>query len=128
LLSGGRLARVISVVFEYEVEAAARAEFERVYGSDGDWARFFRDGDGYLGTELLEATEDRRSAPGATHRLDRRFLVVDRWTTETAYARFLAANAEEYERRSVDAARLYLSETRIGSFARVGVGVAPELP
>ena len=110
-------------MFAYEVEAAARAEFERVYGSDGDWARFFRNGEGYLGTELLEATDDRPGPPGA----DRRFLVVDRWTTEGAYAGFLAANAEEYERRSLDAAPLYRSETRVGSFARVGIGMALEL-
>lgn len=106
---------MISVVFEYEVEAAARAAFERVYGSDGDWARFFRNGEGYLGTELLEATDDRR------------YLVIDRWTSETAYARFLAANAGEYERRSLEAAQLYRSETRVGSFARVGLEVALEL-
>jgi heme-degrading monooxygenase HmoA len=109
---------VISVVFEYEVEDGARAEFERVYGSDGEWARFFRAGEGHLRTELHASAGE---APDAR----RRFLVVDRWTTEEAYARFLAANGAEYERRSQATAPLYLSETRIGTF--VAIDAAPTL-
>ena len=118
------MSSVISVVFEYEVEEGARAEFERVYGSDGDWARFFRAGEGYLGTELHASVDspalgsDARGAP-------RRFLVVDRWTTLEAYADFLAAKAAEYERRSEAAASLYVSETRIGCFERIGPAVVP---
>ena len=107
---------MISVLFEYEVEEGARAEFERVYGPDGDWARFFRAGEGYLGTEL-HASVDSPSP--------RRFLVVDRWTTQDAYADFLAAHAEEYERRSEAAASLYVSETRIGCFEQIGPAVVP---
>jgi heme-degrading monooxygenase HmoA len=110
---------VISVVFEYEVEEGLRAEFERVYGSDGDWARFFRAGDGYLGTELHAAVRESAS-PGREADARRRFLVVDRWTTQEAYADFLATNAAEYEQRSDAVASLYVSETRIGSFERVG--------
>ena len=100
---------MISVVFAYEVEAGARAEFERVYGSGGEWARFFsRAGEAYLGTELQRSVE--RVA---------RYLLIDRWTTEAAYEAFLAANAAEYERRSHGTAALYRSETRIGAFERV---------
>lgn len=104
---------MISVVFEYEVDAESRAEFERVYGSDGEWARFFRGGEGYLGTEL--------------HRDGARYLLIDRWTSEAAYAAFLAAHAAEYERRSQETAPLYRSETRIGSFARAGASVSVRL-
>src|SRR5207253_1570423 len=44
--------RVIALVFSYEVVRDA-AEFERVYGMEGEWAEFFRQGRGYIGTELL---------------------------------------------------------------------------
>ena len=117
---------MISVVFEYEVEEGARAKFERVYGSDGDWARFFRAGEGYLGTELHASVEEPR-AVGSEARTGarRRFLVVDRWTTQEAYAHFLAAHAAEYERRSQAAESLYVSETRIGAFERVDPPTAP---
>jgi heme-degrading monooxygenase HmoA len=118
---------VISVVFEYEVEEGLRAEFERVYGSDGDWARFFRAGEGYLGTQLHASVESstlgREGGTGAR----RRFLVVDRWTTQEAYADFLAANAAAYEQRSQATGSLYVSETRIGAFERVDPATAPRV-
>ena len=42
---------MIALVFSYEVREAA--EFERVYGPSGEWAEFFRQGRGFIGTELL---------------------------------------------------------------------------
>jgi heme-degrading monooxygenase HmoA len=117
---------VISVMFEYEVEEGARADFERVYSSEGDWARFFRSGVGYLGTELHASVGESRAA-GSEGDARRRFLVVDRWTTQEAYADFLAAHAAEYERRSQAAESLYVSETRIGSFERMDPVTAPRL-
>jgi uncharacterized protein len=122
---------VISVVFEYEVLPETRAEFERVYGPEGEWARFFRSADGYVGTELHSPVEapagDRPGARGEGPEAGARFLVVDRWTSEQAYAAFLAAHAPEYERRSRDTAPLYRRETRIGVFAAAGPAVLVEL-
>jgi hypothetical protein len=34
----------LAAVFEYEVELAGAEAFEAVYGSDGEWARFFAPG------------------------------------------------------------------------------------
>jgi heme-degrading monooxygenase HmoA len=94
---------VIALVFSYEVHDAA--EFERVYGPDGDWAEFFRRGSGYVGTELLRDVE----SPG-------RYLVVDRWESAEAYNAFIAERREEYMER-VDATRFhYDSELRLGTF------------
>jgi uncharacterized protein len=92
---------VFCAVFSYEVSDPAA--FESAYGADGEWARFFRRGEGYLGTELLAA------AP--------RYLLIDRWTSREAYEAFLSAHREEYERRSAAAEGLYLREERIGDFA-----------
>ena len=122
---------VISIVFEYEVGSQTRAAFERVYGPAGEWARFLRSAEGYLGTELhspVAATAgDRPGARGEGPEAEARFLVVDRWTSEQAHAAFLAANAPEYERRSRDTARLFRRETRIGVFAPAGPAVSLEL-
>jgi len=96
------------LVYEYEVDPARVARFEETYGPDGEWAGFFRDSAGYLGTELLRDPMQ----PG-------RYLVIDRWTSADAAARFLADRAEEYARRSRDTARLYLHEVRIGAFDAV---------
>jgi heme-degrading monooxygenase HmoA len=94
---------VLALVFSYEVRDAA--EFERVYGTEGDWAQFFRQGRGYIGTELLRDME----GPG-------RYLVIDRWESADAYNAFVAERREEYMER-VDATRfLYDSELRFGTF------------
>ena len=87
-------------VFSYEV--ADRPAFERAYGPDGEWARFFAGGEGYLGTELLAAGD--------------RYLLIDRWTARDAYESFLGAHREEYERRSAEAETLYVREVRVGEF------------
>jgi heme-degrading monooxygenase HmoA len=94
---------VIALVFSYEVHDAA--EFERVYGTNGEWAEFFRQGSGYIGTELLRDVE----APG-------RYLVIDRWESADAYNAFVAEHREAYMER-VDATRFrYDSELRFGTF------------
>jgi heme-degrading monooxygenase HmoA len=98
------LRRVIALVFSYEV-VRDTAEFERVYGMDGEWAEFFRQGRGYIGTELLRDVE-----------VPSRFLVIDRWESTDAYNTFVAAHREEYMER-VDATRFrYDSELRFGTF------------
>jgi heme-degrading monooxygenase HmoA len=97
---------MIALVFSYEVRNAA--EFERAYGPEGEWAEFFRQGRGFVGTELLRDVE----APG-------RFLVIDRWESADAYNAFVAAHREDYMGR-VDATRYhYDSELRFGTFESV---------
>jgi heme-degrading monooxygenase HmoA len=94
---------VIALVFSYETHDAA--EFERIYGQDGEWAEFFRGGRGFIGTELLRDVE----APG-------RFLVIDRWESAEAYNAFVAEHREEYMQRVDDTRFYYDSELRFGTF------------
>ena len=89
-----------SARFAYEVAPERRAEFEAVYGPDGEWAQLFRTGDGYLGTTL------ERSGDGS-------YFVVDRWRSQADYERFLAGNAARYEAMSQANARLYVGERRL---------------
>lgn len=97
---------MIALVFSYEVRDAA--EFERVYGPDGEWAQFFSQGAGYIGTELLHDVE-----------LESRYLVIDRWESAEAYNAFTTQHREEYVRR-VDETRLYYDqELRFGTFESV---------
>ncbi len=97
---------MIALVFSYEVHDAA--EFERVYGQDGEWAEFFRDGRGYIGTELLHDVET-----------PTRYLVIDRWESLDAYNSFVAAHREDYMRRVDDTRFHYDSELRFGTFETV---------
>ena len=98
---------MIALVFSYEVTRDV-AEFERVYGTDGEWAGFFGQGRGYIGTELLRDVE----APG-------RYLVIDRWESADAYNTFAAAHRDEYMRRVDDTRFLYEQELRFGTFENV---------
>ena len=93
----------LASVFEYEVDPAGAEAFEAVYGSDGEWARYFAGAKGYRGTEML------RSAGG-------RYLVIDRWDSEADYDAFLDAHAGEYGSRNQDATRLWLRERILGRF------------
>jgi heme-degrading monooxygenase HmoA len=97
---------VIALVFSYEVRDPS--EFEHVYGPDGAWAGFFRQGAGYVGTELLRDLE----TPG-------RYLVVDRWDSAEAYNAFVSEHRDEYMRRVDDTRFHYDSELRFGTFASV---------
>ena len=104
--SRARRPALIALVFSYDVGDSS--EFERVYGPEGEWARFFRSGRGYVGTELVRDVE----IPG-------RYLVIDRWETRDAYNSFVEANREEYMRRVDESAFRYDHELRIGTFESV---------
>ena len=97
---------MIALVFRYEVRDAA--DFERVYGPDGEWAQFFSGGAGYIGTELLRDVE----VPG-------RYLVIDRWESAETYNTFVAEHRDEYMRRVDDTAHNYEQELRFGTFENV---------
>jgi heme-degrading monooxygenase HmoA len=97
---------VIALAFRYEARDAK--EFERVYGPEGEWAQFFRQGPGYIGSELLRDLEE-----------PERYLVIDRWESADAYNAFLGEYEKEYVRRSEEARLYYVQELRFGTFENV---------
>jgi heme-degrading monooxygenase HmoA len=97
---------MLVLIFSYE--AREPAEFERVYGPEGEWAEFFRRGTGYVGTELLREPE----SPG-------RYLVLDRWESAEAYNAFVEENRAEYMERVDDTRLYYEQELRLGTFENV---------
>ena len=97
---------MIALVFSYEIRDAEACE--RAYGADGDWAQFFRQGAGYIGTELLHDVE-----------IPTRYLVIDRWESAEAYNTFAAEQRDEYMRRVDDSKFLYDQELRFGTFENV---------
>lgn len=82
-------------VWRFRVSSHAAAEFERVYGPNGEWTTLFSRGEGYRGTTL-------EKIPGATNEFRLvdsiyEFRLVDRWTSREAWNAFRRAFAEEYE-------------------------------
>lgn len=91
------------LVWEFGPAPGREAEFERAYGPEGDWARFFQRDPGYLGTELL------RGSGG-------RYLTLDRWRTRAAFEAFKKREAAEYAAIDRRMEALTSHEASLGSF------------
>jgi len=51
---------MVTILWSFQTDPARIAEFEQAYGPDGDWARLFRRGAGFLGTAAKEKGQFRR--------------------------------------------------------------------
>ncbi len=94
-----------AIFWEYEVRPDQVAAFEALYGADGDWARLFRQADGYVET-LLFCDTDR-----PLH-----YLTIDRWRSRAAYEAFTHASAPAYAALDLRGDALTVSEHRLGVF------------
>jgi heme-degrading monooxygenase HmoA len=95
------------IVWEFRVAADNEAEFVEKYGPEGIWATLFREGRGYIRTELVRDVAE----PG-------RFLTLDYWQSEEDFKRFREQNLAEYERLDEQFAGLTKTETRLGAFEK----------
>ena len=86
--------RMHVILWRFQVRPGREAEFEAAYGDEGVWARFFRSGEGFVGTELMRGT-------------DGTYLTIDRWVSRSAQQAFRDANARRYA--ELDAAGLALT-------------------
>jgi len=107
-MSPGGAAQAVAqyvIVWEFRVTADKEAEFIEKYDPEGTWARFFRNGEGYIRTELVRDLAD-----------PRRFLTLDYWQSQSEFKRFREQNRAEYERLDKELENLTETETRLGSF------------
>src|ERR1700761_4196572 len=73
------------IVWEFRVDSRKQRAFERAYGPDGDWARFFQTGRGYVGTELIHDSQH-----------SDRYLTLDYWKSSKYYEAFKKRNRQMY--------------------------------
>ena len=93
------------IAWEFRVRQDKLVEFEKKYGPEGAWARFFRGSAGYIRTELVRDVV-----------VDFRYLTLDYWKSEEEFRRFREQNLAEYERLDKEFEGLTESETRLGAF------------
>jgi hypothetical protein len=96
---------MFTTVWEFEVPEVRRAEFERIYGPDGEWVRLFRQGGGFRETVLFRDV----NRPGT-------YLTLDRWTSRAAYEEFRIVHAAAYAAMDETTAGLTTSELHLGTF------------
>lgn len=90
-------------------------EFQRAYGADGDWGKFYRTGPGFVTVELLRDPRDPCM-----------FVTIDRWKTATDYQEFSRQNAIEYREIDERCERLTVKETHVGNLEVVGISLGPD--
>ena len=76
----------MTIVWEFRVPSSKRHEFETTYGPDGDWAKLFRNGKGYIRTELHRDEH----APD-------RYFTLDFWQSRADFYSLKQQNAAEYK-------------------------------
>ena len=97
-----------AIVWEFRVRPGCEGQFEQVYGPEGDWARFFRQGRGYAATQLIRDESD-----------PRRYLTIDFWRSRTDYEAFRQQHAEEYRLIDDKCETMTEREVSLGTFERV---------
>ena len=93
------------IIWEYQVRPKHLPDFEKIYASDGAWAKLFNKNEGYLGTELLRDETD-----------SRRFLTIDRWESVEAFNEFKANRQTEYEALDAQCEGMTEQETLLGRY------------
>ena len=104
-----------TIVRQFVVRPGCKREFEQAYGADGDWARFFGTGAGFVNVELLRDSKK----PNV-------YDTIDRWETATDYEEFSLQNAIQYRAIDERCERLTVKETHVGSFEVVGISLGPD--
>jgi heme-degrading monooxygenase HmoA len=96
---------VLVLVWEYRARPGREEEFESYYRPDGPWVELFRESPAFISTTLMKDLRD-----------PLRFLVADRWTSESLYEEFRRTAVARYDALSDRGRRLYERETEIGRF------------
>jgi heme-degrading monooxygenase HmoA len=99
---------MLQIIWEFVVRRDASAEFERIYGPEGEWARLFHRAPGYIRTDLLRDQE----TPG-------RYVTIDVWQAREDFSRFQQQFADEYHRLDARCEGLTTSEKLVGRFSEV---------
>ena len=95
------------IIWEFLINPRKRRAFELAYGPDGEWARFFRKGSGYLRTELIRDSQK-----------PERYITLDYWKSRKHYETFIRQNRKMYETIDETCEILTTRELEIGKFSR----------
>ena len=93
------------VIWKYTVKPGKHGAFEKLYGPDGDWVKWFKTSSHYQSTELIKSTSS-----------DSEYVTIDRWDSKQAYDRFYQDGKDRFEEIDEIGDSLTEEETLLGSF------------
>ena len=97
--------KIFVYIWEYIVREEYLAEFQKIYGPEGDWVRLFKNAKGYIGTDLHQDISN-----------STRFISVDCWNTREDRDYFRKEYSREFELLDKHCERFTQSENLIGEF------------
>ena len=100
---------VYVAIWEFTAKPEARAEFENLYGPDGEWVRLFRRSKSFLRTELF------RDRNAANH-----YVTMDYFASKAGYDDFLREFRQEYDALDRRCNDVLEGEKEIGVFLPLG--------
>jgi len=93
------------ILWKFRAKKGRENEFEKAYGPEGEWVRFFKKGKEFVKTELYQDTNGG-------------YLTIDEWTSKEAYDEFKRVHEREYRELDKHFEALTESEVHIGSFVQ----------
>lgn len=97
---------MFAYIWEFFVDENNREKFLRYYSPNGDWVALFRNGQGYIESELLEDQEN-----------PQRFLTIDYWESKADRDAFRRRYAREFEMLDQACEAFTRAEKLIGEFS-----------
>ena len=98
-----------TILWEFHVPSARRAEFEATYGANGPWARLFAQAAGFVSVEMLRCGDQAG-----------RYVTVDRWRSRGDFDAFKRDFGAEYTALDRQLDGIAEREIRIGAFDTAG--------
>jgi heme-degrading monooxygenase HmoA len=96
-------------MWEFRVKDGCEKQFEQIYGPNGDWVQLFKNGKGYLRTEL------HRDISAAN-----RYITIDYWISKEACEEFRKRWKKEFQALDEQSESLAEEEKPLGSFISMG--------
>lgn len=101
---------MIAIMWQFDVKSGQAAEFEQLFGADGDWTRLNRQTRSYLGSSFLR--DQNRSS---------RYIVIEYWSEMIVYEQHRAYRSDAIASLEARRAALVESVEPLGIYTALNV-------
>lgn len=101
---------MIAIMWQFDVKSERKAEFEELYGADGEWATMNRQTRSYLGSSFLR--DQNRSS---------RYVVIEYWSEMVVYEQHRAYRSDAITALETRRAALVEALEPLGVFTALDV-------